>query len=150
MQYRELDQLLTTVESSEAAMERWITESSEAVEPLADLEFIDDTTAETVRQSLAESASETAATLVSTHDEAESVSVLPWHDDLQEAKHRYLAHSEAWLTHLLAVADEPSQAFERQPEISGTFRSAQLAFDRAIPPFALGDSRKRIAQIFAE
>lgn len=150
MRNREMDQMVTAVERSEAIMHEWM---EEAVRILNSSSTIAQTTTpEYVRlaQRLSEAAEQSAVDLIDAHDRVAGVSVLPWHRSLSKAQDRYLDHSNAWRDELERIAADPATLGDANPEISGSFLIAERAFGGAIPLVPLFGVADRVENIFEE
>lgn len=99
-----------------------------------------------------EAAEMAAADVQDTGAAVEDVSVLPWHRAVGQAKRRFLAHSNVWQRHFGDGAQDFKKYDDRSTtaEISATFRVANRAFLRAVPPLALHDIEQRVNRVFAD
>ena len=76
--------------------------------------------------------------------------VFPWHGPVRDARRAYLAHADAWLAYLDDVSRTPEALWGERPELSTTFRRAEIAARQAVPPVATGGLylRGRVERLF--
>ena len=81
----------------------------------------------------------------------EDVRIMPWRVGIVDARHRYLAHNQAWLDYLRGCASDGMRIVDKAADanIEATFRVAGQAYLAALPPFASEGQRARVAALFA-
>lgn len=147
---RELDHLLTAVESSEKSMNQGIA----AVVTV--LQTYGSPTDSEQNQNLfshgRSACSSAAANVQETGVMVSDVQMLPWHPSLNQAKSRYLAHNAVWLRLFRECAVDPVKWGDQatKSEIEATFRVAHRSFQGAVPFLPLNRGPERIAAIFKE
>ncbi|WP_426561372.1 hypothetical protein ACPPVT_14400 [Angustibacter sp. McL0619] len=147
---REMDHLLDAVQASEAPMRSANTDIDVAagrLTPTADAQTRNEAlNVVSARCGTAATDVQAAGALV------ESVGVLPWHRKIRTAKAAYLAHNRVWRDAFAACADDAPQLAKpsRTAQIAATWRVAQRSFRAALPAVALGQSDRRVQEIFGE
>lgn len=144
----EMRALVSSIEASEAAM----SETQQAVRAaLAGLDGADpEADRDALDAALGRAATVGLAAVTDGGDLVAAVGVLPWHDDVREARQAYLAHNLAWQAYLERAAADPEEFGRTQDDVNRTFAEAEGPLRTAVPLFDLWDLGVRLDQVFAE
>ena len=149
----EMNQLLTQIEKSEAAM----VAAQEAIgevelgggggDPPGDLG--EDSLADATAQ-LEEAAADGRDAVARAGEDVAEVSFLPWHSSLITAQAAYLDHNQAWVNYLDAGARNAASLGNSPADIETTWRIAELRVREAIPMVPFPGINSRVDQIFKD
>jgi hypothetical protein len=160
----EAERLLAAVEDSEATMYAFDDEVTElfiayghALDELEGPGLLDPSSAPEAAALYAEIDAEVSeiartrrAELSAAVGAVRGLGLLPWHTDLDDARHDYLAHADTWLAFFTDLTAEPERLGEPRPEIDATFFAAGDAMRRAVPSWADSELHRRVEEIFAD
>jgi hypothetical protein len=143
----EADNLVTTVEQSEAAMKATQVEFDEVLASY-DTENLTDEEREQLRAELSDVAERGGAAIAAAGAGVAEVEFMPWHSQVQAAQEAYLAHNQAWVDYMAAAAEDPAEWFRPQPAVNDTFADAKLPLVEAVPLFDPLGTLERIQFIY--
>lgn len=143
-QNRELDRLLTRLETAEETVNRW----GPATQTIfADYEGPDPLPPE-VWTRLEAAAAASARDVTDKVERVDELRFLPWHGDLARARDRYVHHAGLWLEYLGRVAgDAESNYQKRSDEVLATYRQTLADLRRAVPSRPSQDFEARITAL---
>ena len=143
-QNREVDRLLTRIETAEETVNRW----GPATQTIfADYEGPDPLPPE-VWTRLEAAAEVSARDVADKVERVDEIRFLPWHRDLARARDRYVHHAGLWLEYLNRVArDADSNYQKRSDEILDTYRQTLADLRRAVPSRPRQDFEARITAL---
>jgi hypothetical protein len=147
MRSAEADNLVTTVEQSEAAMKATQAEFDEVLSEY-DTENLTDEEREQLRAELSGVAKRGEVAIADAGGFVAGLLIMPWHTQLLDAQEAYLAHNQAWVDYMAAAAEDPAEWFRPQPAVNDTFARAKDPLVEAVPLFDLLDTLPRIELIY--
>lgn len=150
MRNAELEQLVSSIEESEAAMTEVQADVAAAYEVRARISKSDTAALDIVDSMLSMQAADAQQRIAAAGAQVEDVHVAPWHTKIAAAKAAYLAHNQAWQTYLGKATEDPGQFVVEQPEVNDTFVAFEPKMKAAVPPNAWFDLRQRVADLFVE
>ena len=146
----EMNNLVTAVEASEAAMGRTQDDLRDAASRLGTFGSPTDAQKKAVIDDLVAGATRGEMRIGTAGDVVGQVQVLPWHRDILDAKEIYLAHNRSWQDYMADIAADPKAYGTDQPLIDETFMAADPIMRAAVPVPPLFDLAQRVDRIFVE
>jgi hypothetical protein len=143
----EADNLVSTVEQSEAAMKATQAEFDEVLSAY-DTENLTDEEREQLRAELSDVAERGGVAIADAGGFVAGLLIMPWHTQLLDAQEAYLAHNQAWVDYMAAAAEDPAEWFRPQPVVNDTFAEAKDPLIAAVPLFDPLGTLERIELIY--
>jgi len=143
----EADNLVSTVEQSEAAMKATQAEFDEVLSAY-DTENLTDEEREQLRAELSDVAQRGGVAIADAGGFVAGLLIMPWHTQLLDAQEAYLAHNQAWVDYMAAAAEDPAEWFRPQPAVNDTFAEAKDPLIAAVPLFDPLGTLERIELIY--
>ncbi|MGI9195866.1 MAG: hypothetical protein ACR2KE_00195 [Candidatus Nanopelagicales bacterium] len=143
----EMNNLLTRVEASEAAMKAAQDEVAAALEPYSSGEMTDADRAK-VRTELADIAARGRATIAEAGAGVADVRVMTWHRGIRDGQRAYYDHNAAWVAYLTKAEQNPETWFESQPDVNRTWDAAKAPLVSGVTVLDFGGALQRIQRIY--
>lgn len=146
-QTAEADALLDQIERSEAAM---LTAMDTVSAVLQEQDAYDGGLSDAAAEQLSAAAAGAKAEVFAAADAMRSISMQPWHRDVEEARQAYLTHSAVWQAFLSRAQLEPTSWFVDDPAIKSTWEAFAGELLDAIPSPDTGSLEDRARTIIEE